>query len=98
MIKMTTEELIEQLHSTNAVKRQQERDKRLTPKIWWLTAPAVAAAAVLLFILLPTRSVAEPKPVTGLHVYCNNNCRQDDALEVIRQNINEIQTTFIKEQ
>ncbi len=93
---MNTEELIEQLHQTNAAERQKERMKHIQFRPWWLAVPA--AAAVILLILLPTHSIAEPKPVTGLHVYCNNNCRQDDALELIRHNISEIQTTVIEEQ
>lgn len=93
---MNTEELIEQLHQTNAAERQKERTKHIQFRPWWLAVPA--AAALLLMILLPTHSIAEPKPVTGLHVYCNNNCQKDDALEIIRQNISEIQTTVIEEQ
>ncbi len=93
---MNTEELIEKLHQTNAEERQKERMKHISFRPWWLAVPA--AAAVILLILLPTHSIAEPKPVTGLHVYCNNNCKQDDALELIRQNISEIQTTIIEEQ
>lgn len=93
---MNIEELIEQLHQTNAAERQKERMKHIKFRPWWLAVPA--AAALLLMILLPTHSIAEPKPVTGLHVYCNNNCQKDDALEIIRQNISEIQTTVIEEQ
>ena len=92
---MNTEEFIEQLHQTNAAERQKERMKHIKFRPWWLAVPA--AAALLLMILLPTHSIAKPKPVTGLHVYCNNNCQKDDALEIIRQNISEIQTTFIEE-
>ncbi|MBP5190921.1 MAG: hypothetical protein J6031_08440 [Bacteroidales bacterium] len=93
---MNTEELIERLHQSNAAERQKERMKHIQFRPWWLAVPA--AAALLLMILLPTHSIAEPKPVTGLHVYCNNNCQKDDALEIIRQNISEIQTTVIEEQ
>ncbi len=91
---MNTDELIEQLHKTNATERQKERVKHIRFQPWWLAVPA--AAALILMILLPTHSLAEQKPTTGLHVYCNNNCQKEDALSIIQQNINEIKSSTIK--
>ena len=92
---MNADNLVEQLHETNAKERQRERIKHLGHRSWWLAIPA-AAAAVLLLVLIPQHSNAEPKPVTGLHVYCNNNCQQADALDIIQQNINAIRTSPIE--
>ena len=91
---MNTDELIEQLHNTNAEKRATERRLTAMRKAWWLAVPAAAAVALLL--LLPQHGKAEPKQVTGLHVYCNNSCEQEDALTIIQQNIDNIRSTVME--
>ncbi|MBQ9587441.1 MAG: hypothetical protein IJR26_06260 [Bacteroidales bacterium] len=91
---MNSNELIEHLHAVNAAKLRQERHRLPKGKAWWLAIPA--AAAVALLVLLPQHGAAKTKPVTGLHVYCNNNCQQQDAIDLIGQNINEIRSTVIE--
>lgn len=91
---MNTDILIEQLHQANAAERQAERTRHINFRPWWITIPA--AAALALMVLIPQHSNAEPKPVTGLHVYCNNNCQKENAMDIIRQNINEISITPIE--
>ncbi|MBQ7062435.1 MAG: hypothetical protein IJM88_04010 [Bacteroidales bacterium] len=91
---MNTDTLIEQLHQANAAERQKECKRHLNYRPWWLAVPA--AAAIALLVLVPMHSKAEPKPVTGLHVYCNNNCKQETALEIIQQNINDIRSATIE--
>lgn len=93
---MNIDNLIEQLHLSNMEERQKERIRHIHFRPWWLAVPT--AAAIALLVMIPNNGKADPKPVTGLHVYCNNNCQKDDALEIIRQNISEIQTTVIEEQ
>ena len=87
---MNTEELIEQLHETNAAERQKEQTKHILFQPWLLTVP-VAAAAVILLLLLPKQGEAKPQTTTGTQVYCNSSCSPDDVMVLIREDITHIQ-------
>ena len=85
---MNTDELIEQIHASNAVRRSREhsRSRRLG---WRVAVPAAAAAAVALVILLPHGNKAQAAtPVQG--IYCNSQCNPADVLALIDNNINHI--------
>ena len=86
---MNTEELIEQLHQTNAAERQKERMKHIQFRPWLLTVP-VAAAAVILLLLLPKQGEAKPQATTGTQVYCNSSCNPDDVMALIQEDITHI--------
>ena len=85
---MNTDELIEQIHNANSVRRQEEHHRHRRT-VWRVAVPAAAAAAVLIFALLPRESkVQAAAPTPG--VYCNSQCNADDVLALIDNNINHI--------
>ena len=85
---MNTDELIEQIHGVNAVRREQEH--RRTRRTAWRIAIPTAAAAVLLLLLWPRGNKAQAAAIpTG--VYCNSQCNPDDVMALIDNNINHIQ-------
>lgn len=88
---MNTDELIEQIHTSNVRRRKNEH--RHTWRIAWRiaipTVAATAAAAVLLIVLLPHgNEVQAATPSPG--IYCNSQCNPDDVIALIDNNINHI--------
>ena len=86
---MNTDELIEQIHTSNVQRRKNEH--RRTQRIAWRIAiPTVAAAAaVLLIVLMPHgNTVQAATPSSG--IYCNSQCNPDDVIALIDNNINHI--------
>ena len=86
---MNTDELIEQIHTSNVQRRKNEH--RRTQRIAWRIAipTAAAAAAVLLIVLLPHgNEVQAATPSPG--IYCNSQCNPDDVIALIDNNINHI--------
>ena len=92
---MNIDELIEQLHQTNATERQEERMKHIHFRPWWLAIPA--AAAVVLLIILPLHGNSKEQQPPSVRVYCNNSCQHDDAMEILRQNIIDIKSSMLEE-
>ena len=88
---MNTDELIEQIHASNAQRRRNEH--RRTRRIaWHITIPVAAAAAVaalLLIVLLP-RSNKVPATTPSPGIYCNRQCNPDDVIALIDNNIKHI--------
>ncbi len=85
---MNTDELIESIHITNAVRRNSEH-RANRRAVWRIAVPAVAAAAVLLLVLWPHDSkVQAAVPEQG--IYCNSQCNPDDVMALIDNNINHI--------
>ena len=87
---MNTDQLIEQIHSVNAVQREQEHC-RPHRTAWRIAIPTVAAAAVLLVVLLPRHNEAQAATATA-GVYCNSQCNPDDVMALIDNNINHIRS------
>ncbi len=85
---MNTDNLIEQIHSANAVRREYEhqRSRRIA---WRIAVPVAAAAAMLLFILLPKGNDVQAAS-NDLGIYCNSQCNPDDVMALIDNNINHI--------
>ena len=85
---MNTDELIEQIHTSNVQRRKNEH-RRTRRIVWRVTIPAAAAAAVLLIVLLPHgNEVQAATPSPG--IYCNSQCNPDDVIALIDNNINHI--------
>lgn len=85
---MNTDNLIEQIHSANAMRRAREhRSQRRI--VWRIGVPVAAAAAMLLVILLPRGNNVQATP-NDLGIYCNSQCNPDDVLALIDNNINHI--------
>lgn len=85
---MNTDELIEQIHTSNVQRRKNEH-RRTRHIVWRVTIPAAAAAAVLLIVLLPHgNEVQAATPSPG--IYCNSQCNPDDVIALIDNNINHI--------
>ena len=85
---MNTDELIEQIHNANAVRRgrEQPRSRRV---VWRIAVPTVAAAAILLIVILPhNNEVQAATPAPG--IYCNSQCNPDDVMALLDNNINHI--------
>ena len=80
---MNTDELIESIHITNAVRRNSEH-RANRRAVWRIAVPAVAAAAVLLLVLWPHDSKVQAA------VPCNSQCNPDDVMALIDNNINHI--------
>jgi len=88
---MNTDELIEQIHTENALLRRTEYHTS-DRKTWRIIVPAAAvAAAILLVVLLPRgNEVQAAVPTPG--IYCNSQCNPDDVLALIDNNIDHIRT------
>lgn len=85
---MNTDELIEEIHTSN-VRRRKNEHRRTRRIVWRVTIPAAAAAAVLLIVLLPHgNEVQAATPSPG--IYCNSQCNPDDVIALIDNNINHI--------
>lgn len=86
---MNTDNLIEQIHSANAVRLQQEHHK--SRRIAWRVSipAAVAVAAILLIVLLPKGNKVQATSI-DLGIYCNNQCNPNDVMALIDNNINHI--------
>lgn len=87
---MNIEELIEQIHNANAVRRgrEQHRSRRVA---WRIAVPTVAAAAaILLIVFLPHNNKVQAATPTG--IYCNSLCNPDDVLALLDNNINHIRS------
>ena len=85
---MNTDHLIEQIHATNAQRRQEEH-RKTRHVVWRIALPTAAAAAILIIVLLPHgNKVHAATPVPG--IYCNSQCNPDDVLALIDNNINHI--------
>ncbi len=84
---MNTDELIEQIHNANAVRRgrEQHRSRRV---VWRIAVPTVAVAAILLIVILPHNNKVQAATPTG--IYCNSQCDPDDVMALIDNNINHI--------
>ena len=92
---MNTDELIEQIHTENALLRRTEHrvPQRLAVRVAWRIAiPAVAAAAILLIVLLPRERTSDNTTYASAGIYCNSQCNPDDVLALIDNNINHIRT------
>lgn len=91
---MNTDNLIEQIHAANALRRKEhggrKTEDRARRSVWRITIPVVsAAAAVLLVLLLPRTNEAQAAtPTPG--IYCNSQCSPDDVMALIDNNINHI--------
>ncbi len=85
---MSTDNLIEQIHGDNAVRRKQEH--RRSRCVAWRIAAPVAVAATLLIVLLPRNNEVQAAIQTG--IYCNSQCNPDDVLALIDSNIDHIKT------
>ncbi|MCR5444773.1 MAG: hypothetical protein K6E96_03705 [Bacteroidales bacterium] len=88
---MNTDELIEQIHNANAVRREREHHKS-RHVVWRIAVPTVAAAAaILLIVILPhNNEVQAATPAPG--IYCNSQCNPDDVLALLDNNINHIRS------
>ncbi|MBR6291990.1 MAG: hypothetical protein IKR33_04225 [Bacteroidales bacterium] len=85
---MNTDNLIEQIHSANAMRRAREHSS--SHRIAWrIAVPVAAAAAMLLFILLPKGNDVQAAS-NDLGIYCNSQCNPDDVMALIDNNINHI--------
>lgn len=86
---MNTDELIEKIHSENALLRRAEHSIA-SRKAWRVIVPIAAAAAILLIVLLPRNNEVQAAVPTG--IYCNSQCNPDDVLNLIDNNIDHIRT------
>lgn len=87
---MNTDELIEEIHTSNVQRRKNEH-RRTRRIVWRVTIPAAAVAAILLIVLLPHgNEVQAATPSPG--IYCNCQCNPDDVIALIDNNINHIRT------
>lgn len=85
---MNTDELIEEIHTSNVQRRKNEH-RRTRRIVWRVTIPAAVVAAVLLIVLLPHgNEVQAATPSPG--IYCNCQCNPDDVIALIDNNINHI--------
>ena len=84
---MNTDELIEQIHEANALRRAAESHVH-KKRLWSIAVPAVAAAAILLLVFLPRGNEVQAAATTG--IYCNSQCSPEDVIALIDNNINHI--------
>lgn len=86
---MNTDELIEEIHTSNVQRRKNEH-RRTRRIVWRVTIPAAAVAAILLIVLLPRGNKIQAATPSG--IYCNTQCNPDDVIALIDNNINHIRT------
>lgn len=85
---MNTDQLIEQIHEANALRRKGEQ-RRSRRYAWRIAVPAAAAAAILLIVLLPRNNEVQAA-IPAPNVYCNSECNPEDVMTLIDNNINHI--------
>ena len=85
---MNTDNLIERIHDSNAVRRESEHTSvKRRPRVGLVALPA--AAAILLLLLLPHHRETQPTP-TNDGIYCNSQCSPDEVMALIDNHINHI--------
>ena len=85
---MNTDNLIERIHASNAVRLESDRTSvKRRPRVGLVALPA--AAAILLLLLLPHHRDAQPTP-TNDGIYCNTQCSPDEVMALIDNHIKHI--------